>query len=354
VNEGSESEICNGEDDDCDGIVDNGADQDNDGFTWCGGGHAELADCAPYDPAIHPARPAGPDGDMVMAPVEECDGKDNDCDSKVDEGCPAPMYRCERNTDCTMGQTCNVSTGMCIEQRPVGSGCQMDSECAGGFCVKKGQFALGVQLPDNRCASACCTDSDCMTGSVCLAGDSGLRVCLPADIAARGTKAEAARCSRDTECATGSCVSGRCAAPCSTDAECKAACGLSSGGLNEARRWVCGDTRGSSAAGSMCRDPLCPPALLCGGDATCRSGYCGGGGTCVKACGRNADCGPDAACGYQSMRPLFGNASALVLFCEPRSEVTGDPLCCTNADCGKGKQCMPNAIEGGLWTMVCR
>ena len=37
---GSDSqEICNGVDDDCDGVVDEDADQDGDGFSWCGGGH---------------------------------------------------------------------------------------------------------------------------------------------------------------------------------------------------------------------------------------------------------------------------------------------------------------------------
>lgn len=59
----------NGVDDDCDGVVDAGADDlDGDGFTAAGG------DCAEADPARHPgARELG-------------DGVDNDCDGRIDDG----------------------------------------------------------------------------------------------------------------------------------------------------------------------------------------------------------------------------------------------------------------------------
>jgi len=60
-------EICDGVDNDCDGWIDNGFDQDNDGVTTCDG------DCDDGDPAAYP----GAD--------EICDGIDNDCDGTVDE-----------------------------------------------------------------------------------------------------------------------------------------------------------------------------------------------------------------------------------------------------------------------------
>jgi alpha-tubulin suppressor-like RCC1 family protein len=87
-------EICDGKDNDCDGIVDNGVllvfmkDKDNDGYS---DGVSQLActlpspnfkpvneilgyDCNDDDPQIYSGKP------------EVCDGKDNDCDGIVDNG----------------------------------------------------------------------------------------------------------------------------------------------------------------------------------------------------------------------------------------------------------------------------
>jgi hypothetical protein len=61
-------EACDGEDDDCDGRVDEGFDADKDGWKTCEG------DCDDKDAAVHPAAP------------ELCDGEDNDCGGDVDEG----------------------------------------------------------------------------------------------------------------------------------------------------------------------------------------------------------------------------------------------------------------------------
>ncbi|MEW6441951.1 MAG: PKD domain-containing protein [bacterium] len=66
VNPGA-AETCNGIDDNCDAEVDEGFDEDGDGYTSCQG------DCADDDPATHPGT------------AESCDdGEDNDCDGLVD------------------------------------------------------------------------------------------------------------------------------------------------------------------------------------------------------------------------------------------------------------------------------
>ncbi len=61
-------EICNSADDNCDGVVDEGFDADGDGYTACGG------DCNDADPLISPAQ------------TETCNGLDDNCNLVIDEG----------------------------------------------------------------------------------------------------------------------------------------------------------------------------------------------------------------------------------------------------------------------------
>lgn len=64
--------LGNGRDDDCDGVVDAGAqDFDHDGFGALGG------DCDDGDPGVHPGA------------VERPNGSDDDCDRTIDEDTPA-------------------------------------------------------------------------------------------------------------------------------------------------------------------------------------------------------------------------------------------------------------------------
>ena len=76
-------EVCNGKDDDCDKLIDEGfPDSDADALANCidedddNDNYPDLADCAPQDAAIYPGA------------TEVCDGKDNDCDFDVDESFP--------------------------------------------------------------------------------------------------------------------------------------------------------------------------------------------------------------------------------------------------------------------------
>jgi hypothetical protein len=79
-------EICDGEDNDCDGVADNGCDEDGDGFCnteldHTAGAACEPGDCDDTNPDINPEGTPG------------CDGVDNDCDGDVDNLAAVPSRR---------------------------------------------------------------------------------------------------------------------------------------------------------------------------------------------------------------------------------------------------------------------
>ncbi|NCY03700.1 MAG: hypothetical protein EBX36_12540 [Planctomycetia bacterium] len=67
-------ELCNGADDNCNGINDEGFDTDGDGFTSCNG------DCNDQNAAMNPLT------------TEVCNGLDDNCNGTVDEGLSMAWY----------------------------------------------------------------------------------------------------------------------------------------------------------------------------------------------------------------------------------------------------------------------
>ena len=162
----------------------------------------------------------------VLPSTETCDGKDNDCDGKVDEENPGGGGACttSRPGICSLGiRYCNNGTFLCrAKQSPTQETCNgKDDDCDGSVdeaitqacktscgagtqqCIN-GTWAKNCMIPSlpEKCDRK---DNDC-DGQVdegCDCGD----------------------CQSDNDCINGSikgkCVSGYCAYPCTTNADCK-------------------------------------------------------------------------------------------------------------------------------------
>ena len=185
------TEICNSQDDDCDGSTDEDVqttfyqDADNDGYgnsavttqacTAPSGYATNSTDCNDASNAIHPEA------------AEVCDGQDNNCNGAVDEGfavgvtCSVGVGACQQPgvTVCTAngsGTECNAiagtpSTELC--------GDNVDQDCDGfvddGFDVGTA-CSVGVGACQNHGVKICTTDG---TGTQCNAtpGSPSTEIC---------------------------------------------------------------------------------------------------------------------------------------------------------------------------------
>ena len=108
-----------GQDNDCDGIIDNGTlfyDDDGDGFCEkeCSDGVGKSGDCDDTDASIYPDAPEGERMEEGLLG----DGKDNNCDGVIDEG----SYNADHDGDgfCAF-ETCagEAKPGDCDDQNPL-------------------------------------------------------------------------------------------------------------------------------------------------------------------------------------------------------------------------------------------
>ena len=145
-------EVCNAEDDDCDGAVD---EQLRNACGFC----AALA-------------------------VELCDGDDNDCNGQTDEGEPCPpgqvcveaecRFQCDGNECVEAGTFCDQARNLCIDLC-FGVACAAPSECDinDGQCKDRCAMVacpMGTQCLHGQCIQGDCTQNGCLDGQACIAG----------------------------------------------------------------------------------------------------------------------------------------------------------------------------------------
>ena len=326
-NQEVEPEICNGDDDDCDGLTDEGdpgADEPcltgelgvcSEGVSRCEDGvllcdrtqapgmekcDAVDNDCnGIVDDVLGHGRLCGTQllgvcgtgrvecvrGTSVCRPDaqpsdERCDGLDNDCDGDVDEGNPSGGTRCDTGwaAPCRQGETVCVQGTLLCQPVPIAR----DEVCDGIDNDCNGRIDEGLRNTCGACGAdpiEVCNgvDDDC-DGVVDLDGTcGGQQLCL--DGACR------VLCEADGDCGDGeTCRLGLCLGPCD-DVDCSAAERCENGECIDACQGVecAGHERciRGECVPRACEPGACPPGWLCF-DEVCLQDPCAG-----------LQCGPD-------------------------------------------------------------
>ncbi|MEM9860338.1 MAG: MopE-related protein [Myxococcota bacterium] len=260
-------EICNCEDDDCDGEVD----EDEGGL--CPGDGACI-DCTCLTPCDA--------GEFPCPPGRVCDRELGGDDGFCVAG------RCA-DVECAETEICNPNTGECRDLCE-GISCPTDTTCIRGICVEDNCYGRGCD-PGLRCAEGVCEadpclDVSCDEGSFCRDGEciaACAEGCAEGEICSAGTCIEdpCGGCTSSESCIEGACVLNDCAEPCGRRRVCIA---------NSCVDDPCGFI--DCPSGTSCNAGECIAGRVSGPPEPILALASGGGGCACDAAGASSRSGP--------------------------------------------------------------
>lgn len=291
-------------------------------------------------------------------PREEiCNSEDDNCDGEVDEGCTPIGELCTDDAECA-GAACRdlgagrVCTQACDPLRP-DLGCPGDFYCqwAGGcdgFCATSGAAMLPLEAEctdSSECESLFCVDPGdgrqrclapcrgdagaCLSGEVCAAVPGACGGCVPAGLVA-APRGIGEPCTEGTECRSEICFEDEGASYCSRECTMDEDCG----------------SAGYHCRGDRCaRGPLEDVGGGCVTNEDCGSGFCATRGTtrwCTTGCADASECPDGFACTM---------VSADLSVCDPVLALVGE-ACMENVDCETGL-CARGTVHGDVCTREC-
>ncbi|MCK6512666.1 VWA domain-containing protein [Myxococcota bacterium] len=297
-------EVCDNQDNDCNGKIDDGLTRNC--STACGAG-VETCVAGKWSGCTAPS-----------AKPEECNGKDDDCDGQIDEGL---SRKC--NTPCGEGvQACiRGDWTTCSAPQPQPEVCDgLDNNCNGK--IDDGAVCQNGVCLNGKCVKTCTTE--CAGGYVCNNGFCEPREC-------------ATPCKESERCLNGSCVPNNCTlqgAYCAADEICR---------NGVCQRNLCPNIQ--CASGQFCRpyDNKCHHS--CEGVQCANGEYCENG-TCIKDPCAGVQCPQGQACSAGACQvpaacPAGGCPSGQK--CEI-GQCLDDP--CFKADCPQGQTCFNGNCYG--------
>ncbi len=299
-------ETCNGLDDDCDGLVDDGV------FigTRCG---SDVGECSPgFDRCVDGAVRCE---DAIGPRAEDCNGLDDDCDGRVDEGLG-------------IGEACGSDVGVCMPGA---------LQCIDGEDTCVGEVPPGVEACD-------CEDDDCdgsvdevpAGGSLCPTGSScvACQCALPCVDTEFGPSCPTGRAPSEVGGAC-FCVRERCnATACATET-------LERGG--EVRCAPDSD----DVSRCVCRDNECTfpcEGVICGAGTVCDPRD--PAGRCVEDSCRGLGCGAGALC-----NPVSGECETdpcEALSCAEACRAGVCEASCAEVTCPSGQRCAGGACVADM------